>query len=125
MTDSCTTYSNDSTVIGSPVDCPVGPYCASDNTDDDNNNHPKKVSDDVKTRQRVLDDLQNRARRKAEAEYLRTSDATVFDPYLAPFVASKKNSERKWVLDQPTQRWYLYNPETDEVLWCPTADSFA
>lgn len=61
----------------------------------------------------------------AEAKYLRTSDASVFDPYLAPFLAGRKSSERKWVLDQPTQRWYMYDPVTEEVMWCPTADSFA
>ncbi|ROV94114.1 hypothetical protein VPNG_09351 [Cytospora leucostoma] len=82
------------------------------------------LSDDAQLRQQALHNLLQRGRRKAEAEYLRTSDASVFDPFLSLFVA-KKSSTREWVLDQPTQRWYLYDPDTEAVLWCPTADSFA
>lgn len=82
-------------------------------------------SKDIQTRQRALDYLLQRSHRKAEAEYLRTSDASVFDHFLAPFAAKQRSSKREWVLDQSTQRWYLYDPDTEEVTWCPTVDSFA
>lgn len=85
---------------------------------------PNALCDDVQMRQRVLEHLLQRSRQKAEAEYLRTSDASVFQPFLAPFTADKEVSKSEWVLDQPTQRWYLYNPDTEEVMWCPTAESF-
>ncbi|KUI69217.1 hypothetical protein VM1G_05515 [Cytospora mali] len=102
------------------------PHITSDGTNNSNHdNPPHDLSNDVKLRQKALDDILRRGRRKAETEYLRTCDAGVFDQYLAPFVAGKKSPKRKWVLDESTQRWYLYDPDTEEVLWCPTAESFA
>ncbi|KUI53553.1 hypothetical protein VP1G_00913 [Cytospora mali] len=134
--DPLTTHSNggtncsaDSTIVEethSQLDQAAWPHITSDDTNNSNHNKPPHdLSNDVKLRQKALDDILRRARRKAETEYLRTSDASVFDQYLAPFVAGKKSPKRKWVLDGSTQRWYLYDPDTEEFLWCPTADSFA
>lgn len=125
-----TKYSDDATLVGetpAQVDQALWPRKALDDTinNDNGKSHLRTHSDDVKLRQRALDEVLRRGRREAEAEYLRTSDASVFDPYLAPFVAGKKSSERKWAMDHLTQRWYLYDPDTEETLWCPTANSFA
>ncbi|ROW02982.1 hypothetical protein VMCG_05715 [Cytospora schulzeri] len=123
------TYSDDSTLAGvatNRLDQTMWPCSTCDKqSKKEYQTWSPTFADDVKLRQEALDELLRRGRRKAEAEYLRTSDASVFDQYIAPFVAGKKNSKREWKLDQPTQRWYLYDPDTEEVLWCPTADSFA
>lgn len=81
--------------------------------------------EDIKRRQREIDEADKERRRVAEERYEATQDARAFDEILAPFFEENQ-------LDEGVKFSWTWRPEVERwsgqcrgvTLWCPPPESF-
>ncbi|KAK3316244.1 hypothetical protein B0H66DRAFT_286894 [Apodospora peruviana] len=82
-------------------------------------------SDAAVSRRRLFLEAESHERIKAMELYRKTRDASVFDPFLAPFIGGPNRPQLgPWVWEKSVERWRRENTLNGAIIWAPTHESF-
>ncbi|KAM7224128.1 hypothetical protein V8F06_000601 [Rhypophila decipiens] len=85
----------------------------------------KPEIDEADLRHRAWRKLEEQEKKKASEKYQQTGDMSVFEPFMAPFVAGPDRPNLgSWVWDCSVKRWRREHTLDGRIVWGPTDDCF-